>query len=364
MSAVRRSRDRGLPILPLALVAGLLLLLPLAALIDLPLERQAKDLLGIEYKPPGCSPVRDRGSFGEWRDEGRLPTLLEEGRAVRVGDSAYLVGGLVTPVVDNFGRSTAAFRRFDIDSGRFTSLPPLPERLNHVGIASDGEAIYVVGGLGDQLEFLSTASQSAWRYDIASRRWSELAAMPKARGALGAAIVGGTLYAIGGRDGADTLDAVEAYDIRSDTWSSRASLPVAADHLGVAAIGGSVYAVGGRYDGGEELRDFRRYDSRRDRWQSLPDLPSGTSGVNLERVGDELVVTGGEDSEQAYVTGLTYAFDASAGRWRELPSSPRPKHGYASFGYGDRLYVLGGARCAGSTPVATIESLRVGERRR
>jgi Kelch motif/Galactose oxidase, central domain len=364
MGVAERSRKRGLHILPLALVAALVLLLPLSALIELPLERQTKDLLGIEYKPPGCSPVRDRGSFGAWRAEGKLPTLLEEGRAVRVGDSAYVVGGLITPVVDNVGRSTAAFRRFDIESGRFTSLPPLPERLNHVGIATDGEAVYVVGGLGDQLEFLSTASSSTWRYDIASRRWTELAPMPTARGALGAAIGGDTLYAIGGRDGPNSLDAVEAYDIHGDSWSVRAPLPVAADHLGVAALGGSVYVVGGRYDGGDELRDFRRYDPRQDRWHSLPDLPTGTSGVNLERVGDELVVTGGEDSEQAYITGLTYAFDPRAGRWRELPPSPRPKHGYASFASRDRLYVLGGARCAGSTPVATIESLRVEEARR
>lgn len=353
----RRVRVRVL--LPLIFVAAVVLLLPLSALLDLPYERQVKNFLGIKYRAEGCAPVYHRGTFGAWRDEGRLPTKLEEGRAVRVGNSAYLVGGLTTQVVDNFGHSTSAFRRYDFKTGKFTTLPDLPRRLNHVGIAAHDGAVYVIGGLGDQLEYLSEASQALWRYDIAKEEWSELPSMPTARGALGAAFVGDTLYAVGGRNGVDSFATVEAYDLSRGRWSERAPMPEKRDHLGVASLGGKFYAVGGRYDGGNEMSEFDRYDPGTNRWTRMPDLPIGTSGVDLERVGDEVVVTGGEDSEQAYVTGRTFAFSPRTGRWRELPSSPRPKHGYGSASYGDRLYVFGGARCAGSTPTDTIESLRV-----
>jgi N-acetylneuraminic acid mutarotase len=360
MTQPRERQRRSIVALPALAIGAVVLLLPLSALLDLPLERQVKNFFGVNYKAPGCAPVRDRGSFGAWRAEGRLPGALEEGRAVRAGDSAYIAGGVVTKVVDNVGRSTAAFRRYDPRTGRFTKLPPMPERLNHIGIAADRGSIYVVGGLGDKLEFLSLASDSLWRYDIAEASWQRLPSMPTARGALGVAIVGDTLYAVGGRNGPESLDTVEAYDLRTGTWSERAPLPGKRDHLGVAAIGGSVYAVAGRYDGGEELPDFVRFDPERNRWVELQPLPAGTSGVSLERVGNELVVTGGENSDQEYITGRTFAFRPSTGRWRELPPSPRPKHGYASFDYGNRLFVLGGARCAGSTPTATIESLEVG----
>ena len=344
------------------LVAGVIALLPLSALFELPYERDVKGWVGIDYKPPGyCAPVYDRGSFGAWRREGQLPTLLEEARAVRHGDAIYIVGGVVTPVVDNFGRSTAAFRRYDPRSGRLTNLPPLPRPLNHVGMAARGNSIYVVGGLGNELEYRSIASDAAWRYDVARGRWQELEPMPTARGALGAAIVGDTLYAVGGRDGPDSLNTVEAYDLRQGAWSSAAPIPGAGrDHLGVAALGGFLYAVGGRYDGGKEMNEFLRYDPRADRWTEMQPLPIGTSGINLERVGNQLVVTGGEGSKQEFLTGRTFGFDPRAGRWRELPASPRPRHGYASAGYRGRLYVFGGARCAGSTPVGTIESLRTG----
>ena len=358
-----RDRKRpGVAWVPLLFVAGVIAILPLAALLELPFERQVKGWVGLDYNPPDyCAPVLDRGSFaGPWRREGELPTLLEEARGVRYGDAIYIVGGVVTPVVDNFGRSTAAFRRYDPRSGRFTSLPPLPRPLNHVGVGAREGSIYVVGGLGNKLEYLSTGSDAAWRYDIEQRRWEELAPMPTARGALGTAVVGDTLYAVGGRDGPDSLASVEAYDLKRGTWSTRAPIPGhGRDHLGVAALGGFVYAVGGRYDGGEEMSEFLRYDPRADRWTEQPPLPIGTSGMNLERVGPLLVVTGGEGSKQEFLTGRTFAFDPRSGHWRELPSSPRPRHGYASAGYRGRLYVLGGSRCGGSTPVRTIESLRL-----
>lgn len=346
-------------VIPLLLVAAVVVLLPAVALFELPMERQVKDLAGIEYKEPGCSPVRDRGRFGAWRREGRLPTPLEEARAVRIGDLAYIVGGLDGPVVDNVGPTIAAFRSYNPRSGRFTDLPSLPRRLNHVGMAAIGETIYVAGGLGDKLEFLSEATDSAWRFHLSDGRWKELPPLPTARGALGMTAVGGVVYAVGGRDGRVTTDAVEAYDPQHGSWSERAPLPDGRDHLGVASLNGFVYVVGGRRDGGEERPELLRYDPAADRWTQLAPLPAGTSGANLEAVAGELVVTGGEDSEQAWVTGRTFAFSPRTGRWRALPSSPRPKHGYASAPFGDRLYVFGGSVCAGSTPSATIESLQV-----
>lgn len=361
MSSPSASSPIGRAWIPLALVAALVVLLPLSALVELPFERQVKNFVGIEYNEPGyCPQPRDRGRYGAWRREGRLPTLLEEGRAARRGGGIYVVGGVVTPVVDNFGTSTAALRRYDIESGEISALAPLPRRLNHVGPVASGRYLYVVGGLGDLLESRSIAADTMWRYSFDENVWEELPAMPTARGAHGVAVVDGVLYAIGGRDGPDSLNTVEAYDIEQGAWSTRAPLPgPGRDHLGVAALDGYVYAVGGRRDGEPEFDDFYRYDPETDGWTKLPPVPFATSGANLDVVGGELVISGGEGSENQWVTGRTYAFDPGAGRWRRLPDSPRPMHGHASAGYGNRLYILGGSRCGGSTPVNTIQSLKV-----
>ena len=73
--------------------------------------------------------------------------------------------------------------------------------------------------------------------------------MPTARRALAAVAVGGTIYAIGGYDGAE-LTANEAYDPVSDTWSAKAPMPSARGGLAAAAVGGTIYAIGGRRYGG------------------------------------------------------------------------------------------------------------------
>jgi hypothetical protein len=75
---------------PLLFVACVITILPLMALLELPFERQVKGWVGFDYNPPDyCAPVLNRGSFGAWRREGRLPTLLEEARAVRYGEAIY-----------------------------------------------------------------------------------------------------------------------------------------------------------------------------------------------------------------------------------------------------------------------------------
>jgi hypothetical protein len=67
-----------------------------------------------------------------------------------------------------------------------------------------------------------------------------------ARVAAAAAVVGGRLHVIGGRNGDTYLKAVEAYDPVTDTWSVRAAMPTVRAGLGVGMINSLVYAVGGR----------------------------------------------------------------------------------------------------------------------
>ena len=61
--------------------------------------------------------------------------------------------------------------------------------------------------------------------------------MPTARHGLAVAIVGNTLFVLGGNDGGDSrLDVVEAYDIEGGSWS--AAEPMAAPRGAFAAVAG------------------------------------------------------------------------------------------------------------------------------
>src|ERR1051325_2687017 len=83
-------------------------------------------------------------------------------------------------------------------------------------------------------------------YDPATDTWSTKAAMPTARVAMASAVVGGKLYAMGGRSGTIYLDAVESYDPLSNAWSRRTAMISPRAGTGAGAIGSFIYVVGGR----------------------------------------------------------------------------------------------------------------------
>jgi N-acetylneuraminic acid mutarotase len=109
--------------------------------------------------------------------------------------------------------------------------------------APDGN-IYVIGGFNRMARIVATVKM----YDPRTNTWTTKASMPTARwflaGALGR---DGKIYAIGGSmdTGSNSLSTVEVYDPSQGTWSSAPSLQVARHGLGAASLGGKIYAVGG-----------------------------------------------------------------------------------------------------------------------
>ena len=74
-------------------------------------------------------------------------------------------------------------------------------------------------------------------------RWTTEAPMPTARQFLGAGVVNGKLYAVGGYTGG-VLDTVEAYDPATNAWRTRASMPTMRCCLAAGVVHGILYAVG------------------------------------------------------------------------------------------------------------------------
>src|SRR5947199_178421 len=80
--------------------------------------------------------------------------------------------------------------------------------------------LYVVGGYLDPWE----PSRRAFAFEPAANAWHEVARMPTARGALGAAGLDGKLYAVGGEANGN-VPANEVYDPATDSWTRLAALP-------------------------------------------------------------------------------------------------------------------------------------------
>ena len=361
----RRFRLSGLHPAFLILVVALLAVPVALTVVDVPGESKIKDLLGISVLPAqGCGEVRHAGGpGGPWRAERPLAGVRDEARAARVGNGIYLVGGITALDLDidpATATSVDTFERYDVKTGRYTSLPPLPARLSHLGVTAYRGDIYVVGGLTDQLG-RAEATGDAWRYRPAEEDWEAIEPMPTPRGGHGLDVIGDRMYAVGGRNPARRLGTVEVYDFRTGEWSEATPMPTPRDHVGVAAYDGKIYAAGGRQDGDYSLGAFERYDPRADRWTRLSDLSRPASSFELVPAAGRLVAAGGGDSDVRpyWVSGQTWAYDPRDRKWSQLARMPQPKHGPAAAAVDGRVYLFGGSRCGAFRATDTAESLQV-----
>ena len=350
----------------LAIAVVLLAIPPFLAVVEVPGESKVKDALGVSVRSPvqPCGEVRHRGDpKGPWRSLPKLDGVRDEARAAVIGDSIYLVGGLTSldlSVEPGTADSVNTFERYDVTTGRYTPLPPLPASLNHVGAVAYGGDVYVVGGYNDQLG-RAEATGDAWRYRPSERRWTPIAPMPTRRGGHGLVVVDDRMYAVGGRNGAERPQRVDVYDFRSGRWSEAAPIPTPRDHIGVGVDRGLIYAAGGRQENDYSLGAFERYDVARDRWERLPDIPRPASSFELIEASGLLVAPSGGDAlaKPYWISGQTWAYDPRRERWSELARMPQPKHGYAGAAIGDRIYLFGGSRCGAFRATDTAETLHI-----
>lgn len=342
--------------LPLVAIATVIILLPLAAVVELPGERDVKDAIGIGQRSP-CGPVINKGVAGTWRSEPPVPTLRDGPVGAVVGPHAYLVGGIASFNDDGTtADSLDTVERFDFRTGEYESLPPLPRELNHVAVAAVGGTVYAMGGLDDDFEELAATGES-WRYVPDQRRWEEVAPLPTPRGAAGATVVDGKIYVVGGVANGDRKTTLEVYEPAEDRWEKLPPMEVPRDHLGVAALGGKIYAVGGRQsEEAAPLDDSEVYDVATGEWAKLSPTPEAKAGFGFEAIRGRLVAAGGENLGRRILSGAVWAYEPNADTWERLPDMTVPKHGFAMVRHDDRLWAFAGSRCSGFVPVRSVES--------
>jgi N-acetylneuraminic acid mutarotase len=251
------------------------------------------------------------------------------------------------------GRNSSRADAYSPARNRWRRLPSLPTPVDHATTAGRGSELYVVGGYGPGSVALSTA------YVLRGGRWVPLPSMPAPRAAAGVAVANGKLYVVGGVEAPGRLgrDAF-AFDFEARRWSVVAG-PRPREHLGAAAVGGVVYAVAGRTGGLDTNLDVvEAYDPRANRWRAVPRVPGARGGTAAAAVAGRLVSAGGEEPGGTIRT--VFAYNPATRRWTQLPSLTRPRHGLGLVGYRGRVYALAGGPQPGLTVSSSNQVLRLG----
>jgi hypothetical protein len=241
--------------------------------------------------------------------------------------------------------------------------------------------MFVVGGC-DTAECATAASLFIMRKTANTSTpitWSRARAeLQVPRIGLGAALMDGHLYAIGGldTDTNNTLAVVEMLDLSSEsnTWSRVRSMPTARWLLAVAAFDGRIFAVGGQttgYQTGGAVDIVESFSPRTNSWVREASLLQARSGLGMVVVGNLLVAVGGQTAVEHIdpadrVLNSTEVFDRTMRKWEKRPSSalkqPRVAHALVALpgiiGGRATLLALGGGN-AGFIHIASVEVLHV-----
>ncbi|HUQ19149.1 MAG TPA: hypothetical protein VM099_06005, partial [Gemmatimonadaceae bacterium] len=221
----------------------------------------------------------------KWTTKAPLPTAREGLAVAVVNGILYAIGGnqrsgatliagslstsgtVNVPQVSRFNLQSAAHplgtvEAYDPATNKWTTKASMPTPRSMLAVGVLNGVIYALGGSSGSLMGMRTVEA----YDPATDTWTRKSDMPSTssdaspygRAAFAAAVVDGTLYAIGGFAVYAETNLVETYDPSLDKWTRGVPMPTMRQSLGAVTVDGIVYAVGGAcYD--DTLNEVEAY---------------------------------------------------------------------------------------------------------
>lgn len=224
---------------------------------------------------------------------------------------------------------------------------PMPDARADFGAAVVGNTIYVVGGVDGYFRTLN----SVLAYDIGADAWRRVADLPQPLHHAAVATDGQRLYALGGMTGlaARPVDSAYAYDPQTNAWRELGDLNDFRGAAAAAFLDGRLYVMGGSTTAGtDDVIEY--YNFERGSWNGVSTMPTSRGDLAAVAEGDAIYALGGRKGSVSSALGTTEAFDPAKGTWRRLPDMAAPRSGLGAAAVGGRIYALGGVSKDGVAP--------------
>jgi hypothetical protein len=260
------------------------------------LSKQRASVLPIHLSLPGAGQA--------------LSVTVQEGPVMPLGRGSHAGGMVDGQLVIATGTSWNAERTkksflsdtLSLKGTQWTPGPALPSALAEGAYASDGESLYLAGGLKSP----TAPSDAVYRMSKVGGTLTvqKLTALPTPITASAGAIARGRLFVACGVVAGKASKQLLSLDLEhpNSTWTENAALPgPARAYAGLVAVGDDLYLLGGLADGNgsvhaRTLGDCYRYDSATDQWSSVGNLPVPGYCWSAAPVGkDQLLLTGRAD---------------------------------------------------------------------
>lgn len=291
-------------------------------------------------------------SQNEWRsNEGKLLNARAFAGSVSVNDKIYIIGGVVNPytssnrntdVVEEYNPST---KSCSIKAGR------LPTMRHSFGLATDNKnLIYVVGGADMNSNYHSALEV----YNVEKDEWVKLANMPTTRQQTCAALIGDSLYVIGGDNSVQnpmTKYCFEVYVVSQNRWIKKTNMETAVRNGCAVVFNSKVYVIGGHEPNGNVVLE---YNPPNGKWIKKTNMPTPRTDLAVEVLNGKIYAIGGHPGIPA-----VEEYDPSTDSWKKMANMPTGRCFHSSAVANNRIFILGGANTQHSnqpTNFKTIES--------
>lgn len=244
-------------------------------------------------------------------------------------------------------------------AGAASARPPCPWAAvatmrapsSYLGAAVVAGRLYVLGG---NSTFNPQANVDL--YDEELGDWVQRAPLPSGRADFGTAAIGSRLYVIGGREARvavarlrTVVANVELYDASEDRWVSRRPMPQPAAGLAAVALGDRIFTVGGQAEDGHPLTDVLEYEPASDTWTVRAALSVPRTHLAATAVAGRIYAIGGTDSTGRSSTVEEY--DPETDHWQRKAPMPTPRESLTAVTLNGHIYTIGGSDEAGTDRV-------------
>lgn len=212
-----------------------------------------------------------------------------EAGVVELNGKVYLFGGWTGNKV------TDTSEVFDINTGKWELLPPLPKKITGLSATASNGKIYIVGGT------LDVTNSYFYEFDPATKTYIQLPVFEKSRLNCNLIAKDDLIYAIGGNSYKDDSYFVhndcDMYNIKTKTWIMKTSMPEAISRGATCIIRNKIHYLGGTPSMYIEDNKYSKahyiFDTETEVWSSGDVLPFKVCGNECTVVGNNIYLLGG-----------------------------------------------------------------------
>ena len=199
-----------------------------------------------------------------WETKASMPTPRSDFCANVVNDKIYLIGGKKYSGSSPYFNETDVNEVYDPATNNWTTAAPIPTGVYGYASAVLDDKIHIVGGSRNPVLLGSGVFVNFHQvYDPQTGNWSLAAVLPSvvtygAAAATTGVLAPSKLYFIGGSFSNGVSDKTQVFSLDNNSWSAEASMPTPRAYLSVAVVNDILYAVGG-FDGQNWLNAIEAY---------------------------------------------------------------------------------------------------------